>query len=413
MPLRVILDPQTMKSGYGATLTKLPDGSILASGTNPQFDLYTFVVPTDLTKITALRVEALSDPSLVKGGPGRAANGNFDLTDVRLTIAPKKPSEGASPDPALSSPMKVLLKNPRATFQQPGLPIAAAIDDSDKSGWAIDPQFGKDHAAAFEFATPVGFEGGSVLTIALRFKGNDKHSIGRTRLSLSTAGTPADLNVRGIPEPILEILAVPAETRTAERQSVLIKWYATQDPEWQKLNLAVGEHLAKAPQSKVAKAMIATEGLAPVRLFTQGGDFLEQTHFLRRGDTTQKAAVAPPGFLQVLMPSDTSEKNWQAPPPAGWRTSYRRRALAEWLTDTRQGAGGLLARVIVNRLWQHHLGRGIVSTPNDFGVRGTPPTHPELLDWLATEMIGRGWKTQGTAQTHDDECRLHAIVTFR
>jgi hypothetical protein len=85
------------------------------------------------------------------------------------------------------------------------------------------------------------------------------------------------------------------------------------------------------------------------------------------------------------------EKRWQTPPPAGWRTSYRRRALAEWITDVDNGGGHLLARVIVNRLWQHHLGTGIVATPSDFGFQGDRPTHPELLDYLATELIEHGW----------------------
>jgi hypothetical protein len=66
--------------------------------------------------------------------------------------------------------------------------------------------------------------------------------------------------------------------------------------------------------------------------------------------------------------------------------------LAEWLTDEQQGAGALLARVIVNRLWQHHMGRGIVATPSDFGSQGAAPTHPELLDFLAAELIRGGWK---------------------
>src|SRR5205085_6654013 len=79
-------------------------------------------------------------------------------------------------------------------------------------------------------------------------------------------------------------------------------------------------------------------------------------------------------------------------PPPGWRTSYQRRALAEWLTDAEKGAGHLLARVIVNRLWQHHLGRGLVATASDFGFQGERPTHPELLDWLAGELIRGGWR---------------------
>jgi len=129
-----------------------------------------------------------------------------------------------------------------------------------------------------------------------------------------------------------------------------------------------------------------------VRLHTQGDDFLKDTHFLKRGDPDQPEKVATQSFLQVLMPAAESEAPWKMTPPAGWRTSYRRRALAAWLADTERGAGQLLARVIVNRLWQHHLGRGIVATPSDFGQRGERPTHPELLDWLAQELVTSGWK---------------------
>jgi hypothetical protein len=65
--------------------------------------------------------------------------------------------------------------------------------------------------------------------------------------------------------------------------------------------------------------------------------------------------------------------------------------MANWMTDVEFGAGHLLARVAVNRLWHHHFGRGIVSTPSDFGLQGDRPTHPELLDWLASELISSGW----------------------
>src|SRR5207253_4931835 len=73
-------------------------------------------------------------------------------------------------------------------------------------------------------------------------------------------------------------------------------------------------------------------------------------------------------------------------------TTWKRAAFAEWLTDTQDGAGHLVARVIVNRLWHEHFGRGIVGTVSDFGIRGEPPTHPELLDFLAGELIRNGWK---------------------
>lgn len=139
------------------------------------------------------------------------------------------------------------------------------------------------------------------------------------------------------------------------------------------------------------KALVASENVKAVRLHTQGADFLPNTHFLRRGDVDNKEGVAEPGYLQVLMPSPEAQSLWLKPAPKEAKTPWKRRALAEWITDTDQGAGQLLARVIVNRLWQHHFGRGIVATPSDFGARGEPPTHPELLDHLARKLIAEGW----------------------
>jgi len=119
--------------------------------------------------------------------------------------------------------------------------------------------------------------------------------------------------------------------------------------------------------------------------------FYPKTYFLKRGDTRQKGEEMSPGFLQILNRSPQGEKNWQEPPPAGGRTSWRRRALANWITDSQAGAGDLLARVAANRLWQHHFGLGLVATPNDFGTQGMRPTHPELLDWLANDLRQNGW----------------------
>jgi hypothetical protein len=78
-------------------------------------------------------------------------------------------------------------------------------------------------------------------------------------------------------------------------------------------------------------------------------------------------------------------------PPPGSKTSYRRRALAEWIASPRNP---LTARVMVNRIWQRHFGEGIVRTPSNFGKTGDAPTHPELLDWLASEFIRQGWSVK-------------------
>ena len=93
-----------------------------------------------------------------------------------------------------------------------------------------------------------------------------------------------------------------------------------------------------------------------------------------------------------MLTRDASTDRWKWSPPAGAKYSGRRRTLANWLTDTEQGGGTLMARVTANRVWQQHFGRGIVATPNDFGKTGALPSHPELLDWLAGELVRGGWK---------------------
>jgi mono/diheme cytochrome c family protein len=186
-----------------------------------------------------------------------------------------------------------------------------------------------------------------------------------------------------------ERTSLPTDELDAEPVS---KWRLDYGQRWQRLRKAVDRHQKQAPRPTLVKAMISSEGVPAIRTHTQGGDFLEHTHFLRRGDPNQKGDVADQGFLQVLMRDPEQEKRWLLTPTKGWHTSYRRWALANWITDTDYGAGHLLARVIVNRLWQHHMGRGIVATPSDFGFQGDRPTHPELLDYLATQLIKNGWR---------------------
>ncbi|MSQ96739.1 MAG: DUF1553 domain-containing protein [Gemmataceae bacterium] len=397
---------KSVQSKDGSTLTLQDDGSILASGKNPKSEEYTITAHTTTPGITTIRLEALGHPSLVKGGPGRAPNGNFALSDFSLGFAAAKIG-----GPLVPKSMK--LKNPRATFEQKGLPIKATIDSDAKSAWAIDPQFGKDHAAIFDLDTPIGASDGTTLVIKLRFNNNDGHNIGRLRLSISNAAKTPELAAAGISAGVREVLRIPADKRSEQQTGMLLNWACTLDSEWRTLNAKRMGHLAKAPQPTKMKTLVATEGLPAVRLHTQGEDFLPETHFLRRGDPANREGVATQGFLQVLMPAADAAKRWQTAPPPGWRTSYQRRAFAEWITDVDHGAGQLLARVIVNRVWQHHMGRGLVTTPSDFGVRGERPTHPELLDHLASELIKSGWKLKGlhklimTSAVYQQDTQVH------
>jgi mono/diheme cytochrome c family protein len=392
----MILDMVETKSREGATFTKQDDGSYLVTGKNARFDEYTFVAHTNLQGLTSIRLEPLAHKSMKRGGPGRAGNGNFALSDFRVTVAPLN---------GKAKPVGIKLKNPRASFNQGNhLHVKLTIDGNKSSSWAVDPQFGKDHAAVWDFETDVGFEGGTILTVTLLFNNNTSHNIGRPRVSISTQARPVPLKEKGAPQELVEIFSIldgekKGELSVTQKQN-LMRWYKRKDPEWLKLNQKVQEHLKGAPRPSVAKVMVASEGFKPLRHHTQGADFFKETFLLKRGDTDQKQGVANQSFLQVLMRGGKTEKDWLMEPPKGWRTSYRRKSLATWITDVENGAGNLLARVIVNRLWHHHFGKGIVRTPNDFGFQGDRPSHPALLEWLADDLVANGWKLK----------RLHQMI---
>ena len=107
------------------------------------------------------------------------------------------------------------------------------------------------------------------------------------------------------------------------------------------------------------------------------------TYILHGGSRLAPGDEVQPGFLSILDPSDA-----KITPPAGVNSTGRRSALAAWLTDP---SNPLPARVMVNRIWHYHFGRGIVATPGDFGKMGARPTHPELLDYLASYFVDNGW----------------------
>ena len=190
------------------------------------------------------------------------------------------------------------------------------------------------------------------------------------------------------PTDITAILTVAADKRDDAQKQKLVDWHKGFDLDWLKLNQIVARHDTQTPKPELTNVFAAR-----VRGTTyQFGEDTYKVYHLRRGNADNKQDEAAPGFLQVLMRTDQQEKQWLAEPATADKMRPGRLGLADWLTDVDHGGGHLLARVIVNRLWHHHFGRGIVATPSDFGTRGEQPSHPELLDWLASELIKGGWQ---------------------
>jgi hypothetical protein len=367
----------TAASAENARLTTAPGGLVVYVENKTKDDVYTVKVRTLQRGLRAFRLEALAADQLPKRGPGLSDNGNFVLSDFKAIARPL--------DPALKTkPFALKLKAVQASHEQKGFPLAKTVDNDLSSGWAVDPQQGKDHAALFEVeGEGAGFEGGTEIEFQLRFKGF--FGLGRFRLAFSTAVAAPELEAGAQPQDTEELLGVETLPLGGALEALAL-WFGRFNPNASALATSWQDHASKPPKREYAQIYSTRQGGADVYL-------------LRRGEVDNKAGLAAPAFLQVLSRADAA--HWMrapAGPPSPTATAataptvHPRVALGRWLTDPEKGAGQLLARVIVNRMWQHHFGKGLVATPNDFGVQGEKPTHPELLDYLAEELIRGGWR---------------------
>ncbi|MDX1944421.1 MAG: PSD1 and planctomycete cytochrome C domain-containing protein [Pirellulaceae bacterium] len=358
------LDLSSGRSEHEATMAKQPDGSVLVSGRNELSDVYYLEATIPSGKATALRLEVLPDPSLPKQGPGRSKSGNFVLATFSVSARPVGDFAPAT---------DVEIGGAKADFAQKEWGVELATNDVKTDGWAISPQFGQRHVAVFELKEPLGYLGGTQLFISLDQSYNlkDPHNIGRFRLSYSTSALPVPLE--GVPAAAAEALAKPRLERTREEQQALRGYYRTIDPELKKLTQAVAEHQAKAPKlPDDCKAQTVSQLAQPraTRIHLRGD-------FLSPGDAV---TVGTPAVLPPIQPRGKTPD---------------RLDLAAWLVDP---ANPLPARVAANRVWQQLFGRGIVSTSDDFGKQGEKPSHPDLLDWLASEYAA-GWSLKDLVRT--------------
>ncbi|MFM8250009.1 MAG: DUF1553 domain-containing protein [Planctomycetota bacterium] len=353
-----VLEAVEVRTEHGSQLTKQPDGSLLAAGARPEKEIYYITVETKAPDLTGIRLEVLSDPTLPKQGPGRQDNGNLHLNEIKLTAAPIGD---------VSQKRAVTLKNPQADFNQAGWSIDMALDQNPATAWGIFPEVGKSHQAVFEFAELPTSPSGWRLTIELHQIHGGGHLIGRPRIAVTSAARPLKLDAQTLPANIATILAVPAGQRDARQQAILVGHRVT--ARWQ-------EELAQLPPPRLVYA--GTSVFKPDGSFRPAGA-PRVVRVLHRGDIKQEREEAMPGALRCVtgLSGDLVVAN------AGVE-GLRRAALADWLSDQRNS---LTWRSIVNRLWQDHFGRGLVDTPSDFGAMGSRPSHPALLDWLATTLL--------------------------
>ncbi len=240
-PVWTALEPAQMQSQAGAAFAKQPDNSIVVTG-NLAKDVYNLTFATDLTGITGIRLEALADPALKAGGPGRALNGNFVVNELKLSAAPKS---------AADKRQDISLKNGTADFSQESFSAAAAADGNEATGWAVSPAFGKDHAATYETSADISNEGGSILSLAISQQFPDgTHNLGRFRVSVTKS--PRPLTGSNLPAEIAAILVVPTEGRSPEQLAAITKYFRSLDGEYARLTAEVAR---SADQLKNGRAI--------------------------------------------------------------------------------------------------------------------------------------------------------------
>ena len=371
-----VLEPVEAKSSDGSTLTKQSDGSVLASEKRPEKDTYSLIFHTQLRAITAFRLELLTHDSLSHRGPGRQDNGNLHLSEIKVFANPlSSPSANSTSNALTTGEAKPLvLKSPRADFNQDGWTIAHALDGNPGTAWGIYPKVGEDHRAVIEFAQPINFEGGTVLTVVLEQLHGGGHLIGRPRISVTTATEALALETELLPSEIAAILTRPVGERSDLQRAELARHVRTKQVERELTAMPAPQMVYAAANETKVDPLAPSPKRAP-----------RQIHLLERGNVKQPGPEAVAGSLACVpgLPDRFDLPNSQD-------EGSRRAALAKWLSDQQNV---LTWRSIANRIWHHHFGRGLCDTPNDFGQMGAKPTHPKLLDWLACELRDQGQRS--------------------
>jgi hypothetical protein len=367
------LRPTRLVSTGGSTLTLADDGSILASGKNPDFDTYIVEGPSVMQEVTGIRIEAIPHAGLPGGGPGRDYYGNFVVRE--LTVEAGSSAQNLS---------KVAIKEMLPDEAMPNLLDAHA---KMKQTWIVDatrnlmayqngtlPEKDKETGGRVRYQfllipeKPIRLGPGGILRVSI-----EHHSevggvgLGNFRIGVTGSANPKEaLAVRASLRPILSI---PQQDRSSEQTQSLIDYYRTVDDVLAPTRQKIAELRKKLDDLQIPSALVMAEDVSvdhPSTFVRMRGAFVS------KGDQVDADV---PAFLGAL------PKN----------TPANRLAFARWLVSR---DNPLSARVRINQIWETMFGRGIVETTEDFGTQGVPPSHPEMLDWLSVQFMDSGWDTK-------------------
>ena len=362
----------------GQKYLPMPDGSILAQGYAPTKHTVRLTARTDLKSVTAFRLELLNDGELPLNGPGRSIKGTAALTEFSVEVAPSdapgnvqkvKLSRASADVNPPETPLESIFDDKSGKRRVTG-PIAYAIDGKEETAWGIDigpVRRNLPRKAVFNAEKPVSFPSGAILTVSLKQNhggwnsdDNQTYNLGRFRLSItSDPSAVAD----PLPRDIRAAIQVPPDKRTPSQTSAIFSFYRTTVADWKDTNDRIEALWTRLPEGSTQLVMGARE--------------------MHRGDSGSPARRLP----QASQGRRAGRPRVFEPAPSRI-ASPDRLTFAHWMVDRQAPT---TARAAVNRVWQGYFGVGLVGSSEDLGTQSEPPSHPELLDWLAVEFMDGGW----------------------
>ena len=359
--------PTGVTSVEGTNFSVESDGTIQTTGPNPRQDDYRVTVPAKAlpSRLTGWRLEVMPHTSHTDGKLSRGKKGEFILTNVKLLA--KRPGVMQVRDLEMRGAVADFEREAKA--RNYGL-VKDTLDDDPRNGWTTesgDPKM--PHTAVYELKEPLVLAPDEELVFVLLHRSTDGDAnIGRFRLSVTTESGETVRSLMA--SPLEEIAAArregkPVDPKLEER---LLQQYLVDDRDYQSALAKLNE--ANRQLGEVKKAA----GKLRVMVLNERPE-ARKTHILERGVWDAKGAEITPGVIPAIL-------DWPA------EKTRNRLDLAKWLVSPENP---LTARVVANHLWGLMFGQGLVRSTEDFGLQGEAPTHPELLDWLAVELVESGW----------------------